>query len=65
MTCVQQVRLTIAYFLRGEGEAAEGGVSSAVLQLMVGCAQGGVSGSLQEVWVTKSRSRCNGAREDE
>lgn len=43
------MRLTIACFSRGEGEGAVGGVSPAVLQLMVGCAQGGVSGSLQEV----------------
>lgn len=27
MTCVQEVRLAIACFSRGEGEVAEGGVS--------------------------------------
>lgn len=45
---VGDVRATSAvnncvFFSRGEGEVVVGGVSPAVLQLMVGCAQGGVS----------------------
>lgn len=57
MTYVQQVPLTIAYFSRGEGEVAVGGVSPAVLQLMVGCAQGGVSVVCRRFGEQRSRLR--------
>lgn len=57
MTCVQQVWLTIACFSRGEGEVAVGGVGPTVLQLMVGCAQGGVSVVCRRFGEQKSRSR--------
>lgn len=66
MTWVQQVRLTVACFSRGEGEVAVGGVSPALLQLMVGCAQGGVSVVCRRFGEQKSRLRYgNGAGEDE
>lgn len=54
MTCVQQVRLKFACFSRGEGEVA---VGPAVLQLMVGCAQGGVSIVCRRFGEQKSRSK--------